>query len=405
MAFIVPTTQELKATNIATLEASLAQTSPAADKSFTKVLGAVEALNHAQLYRFALDKIKGNLAITGGWDDLLILGAEYGLTPTPAMAAILTATVTGTSGLYVPATIPFVGDINGLLYFPTSTVLVAGGVATLQLSCSTSGSIGNMAISDTLTIGSIVAGIGTTATVTAITSLGTDLEDIEVFRQRILFAIQASIGAGNAAQYKAWGEAVSGVQAIYPYAGFFDADTHVQTDDSPPSRTVFVECTTDLDPDGIPDSSLLNLVKAALTLDPDTLTGRLPLGLDSDTAVNSYLAVSPIMRSSFTITISGINISDTPTRVLASADLDAALTAYFIGLAPFLTGIDNPLYRADTITATSIGRIVADTLAAYGATATAITFKRGSGSVITSYLLLAGELAAYNAAGSVYNFI
>jgi uncharacterized phage protein gp47/JayE len=305
------------------------------------------------------------------------------------VATVLTATLPGTNGTIIPATRTFVGDSNGVRYSLDSSATVTGGVATLSLTANDAGVIGNLNNGDTLSIDTPVAGAETVATVTATTTTGADAEETEAYRLRVLDVIRAPGGGGNAADYRNWSQEVSGVFRAYPYAG--DA----AGSGSPPERTVYIEATTTIDPDGIPTTALLDDVRDNITTDPDTGLSRQPLGLTDDT-----LYVEAITRTSFYVRITGLQV-DILIEAAVKTEIETQLTAYFRSLRPFIDGVDAVIDRNDLITDLTVSDVVQDVLKANGGSAQSVSFDIISGGTIPEYQLGQGETAKLADSGGV----
>ena len=237
MAFNIPTTAASAAQILVNIESKLNQTSPALPKAFNRVLSVSLALVITGLYKYASERAKQNLVLTATGIDLERLGADRGVIRKSATAAVVISTLPADNGTVIPVTASFTVNVNGLRYFNNSSATAAAGVATLTLNAEQAGSAGSLAISDTLSIGAQIAGATTLATVTSIVSDGTDLEDQEVYRARVLTAYRAKTGGGNSADYRIWSEEVSGVKRAFPYAG----GPIDQVTPTPPERTVYVE--------------------------------------------------------------------------------------------------------------------------------------------------------------------
>ncbi len=393
MAQNIPTTKEIKDRNLANLEFSINQNSPLANRAFLRVLAALEALNYTEHYKFGVERTKQNLALTATDEDLELIGKEYGVIRKSAEAAVLTITLPGINGTVIPSTRSFVGNSNGIRYFPDSSTIITGGVATITVTAEQTGVVGNLNVAETLTIDTQVAGAETVATVTVIDNLGDEIEDQEIYRERVLFAERAVTGGGNVTDYKIWGEEVAGVKRIYPYAGKpFD----VILTSFPGDRTVYVEATTTIDPDGIAPPSLLAEVRTALNTDPLTGKTRPPLGL-----IDSTLYVESIVRTPFYVEIRYPNI-DPDIKAQVEADIEIAVTNYFLEIRPFVMGVDLIQNRNDRITTPSVSEIVEDVLASTGSFAEEIIFGTAPGSFITLYTLDPNELAKLAAGGITY---
>jgi hypothetical protein len=373
------TTTELFDRNLANIEGKINQTSPLNDKAFNRVLSAILALNDKELQNFAADRATANLVITATAGDLDILGAEYGVTRKPAEAAVLTIELPATTGTIIPVTVDYTGDSNGVRYLPDASATAAAGIATQSVTAQALGTAGNLNVSDTMSIGTQIAGAETQATVTVIDNTGADEETDAAYRQRILDKIQSVQGGGNSADYRIWSEEVAGVARAYPYAG------NALGTGSPPERIIYVEAETSIDPDGLAPGSLLTEVRDSITADPVTGISRQPLGLTDDT-----LFIVSITRTSFFVEIRGLSV-DATIEAQVKADVATAIETYFRSLRPFIDGLDVPSQRNDTITALTVGNIVQDVLGANGASAETVSFGLTASTTLPEYNLSQGE--------------
>ena len=89
MPLNIPTTAQITQRNLSNLESNLNQTAPANDKSFLKVLAAVEALAHTELYKLLVERSLQNLALTASGESLDKIGQEYDVIRKPAESAVL----------------------------------------------------------------------------------------------------------------------------------------------------------------------------------------------------------------------------------------------------------------------------------------------------------------------------
>ncbi len=380
----IPNTADLNAQYLAFIEAKLNQTSPLADRALNRALAQLLAMIGTLFNKLGAERILQNLAQTATGSDLDRLGAEVNITRIPAEAAQLTATIPGTDGNTIPITIDFVGDGNGVRYSLDAAATVTGGIATLSLTAQDLGVIGNLNIGDTLSIGTQVAGVETIATVTVVDNIGAEEETDDNYRERVLTALQGATGGSNAQDYKTWAEEVAGVAEAYPFSG--------QPFDEPPptsfpgDRTVYIESTTTVNPDGIPPPSLLTEVRTALNTDPVTGLSRPTLGL-----IDSTLFVEAIIRTSIHVTISGLSVE--PDVLGATKNqISTALTTHIFNVPMFVAGIDPPQDRADTITALSLSDVVQDIVSANGGIAEKVVFGTSPGQDLPGYTLDPGEL-------------
>lgn len=384
MAFNIPTTQELKDINLANLESALNQNAPLAEKAFLRVLSAVLALEQTGAYKFAAERAMQTLALTATGSDLDNIGLEFGVVRKAAEAAVLEISLPAQNGTVIPATVDFTGDANGVRYLPNSSSIAAGGFAIIDVTATETGVIGNLNIGDTLTIGTQIPGAEIVATVTQVLNTGAEEESEDAYRERVLFEIRTVSGGSNATDHKEWAEEVAGVERAYPYSGKpFD---NIE-ESFPGERTVYVQATTAVDPDGVPPPALLDEVRQSLLFDPITGDPRPALGLGDEN-----LFVEPIERLSFVVRIINLNISpDIEAQV--KADIETALTNYFFNLFPFIVGIDFPPDRNDTITDPSVSDIVQDVVAANSGSVEGVQFGFDLNNLLTLYILNPGELA------------
>ena len=388
MAFDIPTTQEIKDRNLANLESQLGQTAPINDKAFLRVLATLEAAGETSLYRLGIDRAMQCLALTATGAGLDIVGQEFGIIRKPAEAAILTITLPGDNGTVIPATVDYVGDSNKIRYFPESSVIITGGVATSNVTAETLGVIGNLNVSDTMTISFQIAGATTIATVAVVVNIGAEEETDDAYRQRVLAAERIATGGGNNGDHKA-----------YPYAGIPESplpgiDTAASV---PADRTVFVEAAVAVDPDGIAPTALKDEVRDAINTDPITGEDRPPAGL-----TDSTLFVETITRTEIFILITNFD-AGTGVEADIKNDISDALTAHFLSLKMFVVAIDIPAERNDLITKLTISDIVQGVLSGGDASAELIEFGLATTvpSPLDNFQLDEGELVKLGATGGI----
>lgn len=387
MSYNIPTTQETIDQFLANFEAELNQTSPLNDKAFLRVASVTEGMVFTSIFKYAAYKVKQTLAITASRAGLITIGNDLNLPIKPAEATVLEATLPGTDTTVIPQTIDFIGDANGVRYFLDSSATIGTptpGVAELSMTAEDAGVVGNLQVGDTLSIGTQVAGAETVATVTAITNTGAEEEGTEAYRVRVLDRLRAVFGGGNAADYREWAQEVAGVTRAYPYRG---KPVLLLAESFPPERTVYIEADTTIDPDGIAPQSLLDEVRASITTNPTTGKARQPAGLTDET-----LFVETIARTIFFVQITNLTVNQ-DIEATVKSEIASALTAYFLNIKPFVTGLDAEFDRNDKITDLSISNVVQDVLSANGASGQAVQFGVIVGFFLDEYQLNAGELA------------
>jgi uncharacterized phage protein gp47/JayE len=235
---------------------------------------------------------------------------------------------------------------------------------TLNLIATEGGADSDLIVGDIINIVSPIAGVELTAEVTVVTTQGSDEEDTEEYRQRVIDRWKAKPQGGAAVDYVVWGMEAPNSENIYPYAST-----------TPTEITIYLE--VDDQPDGIPTAPQLVIVEDYLTYDPDTgAQNRKPLGV--------ILDMQPISRTEFDIEITDLN-PDTPET---EQDIEDALTALFLQKEPYIQGLSTE--RLDYVTYAEAVSVIYSVLQAAGATVSAIDVEE-NGNPVTIYVLGDGE--------------
>lgn len=392
MAIEIPKTSDLVARNLALYESKVNQNVPATDKAFLKAMSVVLASVETELEKKMGADTKQNLALTARGTGLKEIGEDGGAgSPNAAEAAVLTGTVPSDPGKTLSGTISFVGDSNGVRYFPDSSATESGGFITTTVTASNVGISGNLIVGQTMTISAQVPGVGSVLTIISVDNVGASKESDESYRPKVLDNQRAIKGGGNSADYRKWSQVVSGVSRAYPYAGLPVTNPGVS---SPPDRTVYIEVDTDIDPDGIPPGSILTEVRAAINQDPTTTLDNEPLGL-----VNERLYVEPITRITLFFEVRGLDVPPADEASI-KAQIDAAFVDYARNLDLFIDGLDFISDKNDTITDLTISELVQGIIRSVGGDADGVTFGLSPGVYLPRYTLTEGEKA--KSGGVVY---
>jgi uncharacterized phage protein gp47/JayE len=141
----------------------------------------------------------------------------HGITPVPAEFATGNVTATGTNGQPIPA-----GTILRLdaatAYRVTTGQVIAGGTATLPVQAVLAGDDANIPAGTTLTFESPIAGVNSSATVTAgDIDGGVDEEGTEQLRARYLLHLRQKPTGGSDQDYIGWALEVAGVTRAWVY--------------------------------------------------------------------------------------------------------------------------------------------------------------------------------------------
>ena len=100
---------------------------------------------------------------------------------------------------------------SGLIYKVVSQAATIEGKISATVACSSSGPVGNLPAGTVLNIANPVDGIPSTATVSSISIEGTNDEDIETYRKRVLQKFRNKSQPGSPLDYHTWTMEVSGI--------------------------------------------------------------------------------------------------------------------------------------------------------------------------------------------------
>jgi hypothetical protein len=338
------------------------------------------------LYAFAADRARANLAITASEEDLEVKGEEYNVPRRMATAWRGKISLDLDAGVTLYLGTVFT-SANGRNYETTQTAIGGSGApAIISIACKEGGPGGNLSAGDTLTIQSPAEGAGRTAAVTAVDKMGLEKEGVEDYRLRVLDAIRGGSGGTGGAvddatgtteidvpacvtssDYRLAAEAVGGVARAYPFSGPPEGSGLVPV---PGQRVVYIECSRDIDPDGIPPQSLLDIVRAALITDPATGLSREALGAPTGP---DLLFVEPIIRTGLYVTVVNMTVIGSA-RAAAETAVTNAVRDIIAKFAPFVQGLDAEFDRKDEITNANISREIQNALDVFGGTAESVYF-------------------------------
>lgn len=396
MALSVPTTSEISDDIVADLAAALSQTIPLFPKAFTRVLAKAIAGVFILLYKYAgfifLQLFVAHASIEETTVNgkvirpLVELGRLVGVgDPTAATRAVLTIEIdvlnqTGT----LPAGAQLLRADTGVIYLTQSPVTLDAATKTVDVIASSdqdgnggAGVLGNLEVNDTLEFANPQSNVAQVATVTAVVTTAADAETTAAYRQRVLDRFQKKPQGGAYADYEQWAEEVEGVINAYPYTG------------DPGEVDVYVEVSTSIDADGIPDSAKLQEVIDSINLDVAGDATRRP--------VNAAVNALAITRTAFDVNITGLTADD---PVALRTELNTGIDEYFRTREPFIEGL-SVLPRKDRISQADLGGVVAGIVAAAGGSFTALELVKDS-VIITIYPLGEGEKAKLNGGKATY---
>lgn len=210
---------------------------PLLRRSVMRVLARVHAGANFLTYGF-LTWIKDQLFVsTADEENLVVHGAEYGINQKAAVKATGNFTATGTVATLVPANTELEAPDGQVYIVDSDTLIGSGGTALFSITAKVAGEDGNQDPSVILTFITPIAGINSTGTVdsNAITS-GTNEEDLEDLRDRILDRKRQPPHGGAEFDYIKWLKEIAGVTrawAIPQYMGVGTIGVAFVRDDDP----------------------------------------------------------------------------------------------------------------------------------------------------------------------------
>lgn len=347
---------EIKAQIIADIEGEIGQDTPILSRAFTRVIANALSGVIALLLRRILWAFLQIFTATCGEVALAYKERKYGITPSPALAAILSITITGDDGKTCKAGTYWTSPDNGLVYLQDAAAIISGSTATASVTCQSAGEDSTLAAGATLSLVSPQDGI-VSAVVASVTTEGQDADTLEERRAVVADREKRTDEIGTSGWYIAKALEVPGVAlARAKRLGTGDVDVYPVLALSGPSR--------------VPSAGMLATIQAYIG---DEL--RRPF-------CASVYALAPVERTA-TVTISGLDPADVTTK----ANIDAAIQAYFYAAYP--RQYSDEVDATDKITRDAISAIVS----ANGASSTGIDLTiSGIGSGVTSYTLPVGEI-------------
>ena len=369
MSLDIPTTAELRANIISGLESSLGQTIPILPKAFLRVLSTVLAGVLVTEYKYGGFIFLQMFVSTASLQSVTVNGktvsplTEWGRLvglgdPTPATAAEMDLTIDVLNQVgTLPSGTQLLHGASGVVYLSTAAIALDAATKTVPVIAANDqsgggglGTIGNRVVGETLSFVSPIPDVSPNATVATITTTGADAETEDAYRIRVLDRFQKRPQGGAYADYEQWGEEVAGVANIYPYTG------------APGEVDVYVESATEVD--GIPTQAQLDAVAASIELDDNGLASRRP--------AYAFVNTLPITRVSYDVEVNGLIVDDV---VQTQADINDALTEFFIGREPFIEGLSIPP-RVDQISQTGVAGVVEDIATAAGGIVVSVRVER-----------------------------
>ncbi len=169
------------------------------------------------MYPYALWIYKQCFPQTCGFPALILWGFIADEAYNYGQKALLRIKLANVSADYLSAQVVYKELVSGLTYKTISQTPAVDNVIIATVECTKAGSCGNLEMGTELIIANPYAGIPDKAEVVSILTQGTEDEDVEVYRQRILNKFRKKSQCGAPRDYHTWGVSVSGIIDMLPY--------------------------------------------------------------------------------------------------------------------------------------------------------------------------------------------
>lgn len=366
----IPTIEEIKDRIFTDITTKINQGVPVLPLSFVRVLsGAIAGISFL-LYQAILWVYKQIFPQSAEYENLKLLGAIVGITPTPAVSAIILCTVPGTTGAWVYSGETFIASNNITYRVTTDTEVISGNATNVPMLALTSGEDGNLDNGEVLDIVRTSLSLTGTATVTGTQTTGADEESQASFSARVIIRYRTRYITGSTAAYVLNGLECANFIWIGPYS---NATYPNQID---------VYGRVDNTATGIPTSAQLLELADCLTYDP--VTGKKYLK-----PVCDILNCLPIENRQFDIAV--YIHAGTPT---IEALVETALDDYIYALEPYIEGVS--VSRKNVMTNTDAAHAADSIAVQYDAKVTQVIITDViTGLVETNYTLYGGTFATW----------
>lgn len=364
----IPTATEIYDRIVTDITGKINQGTPSLPLSFVFVLAKAISGPIYLLYFAILWVYKQIFPQTADYTVLELLGAIVGLTPDPAVAAVLLCTIPGTTGQWVYIGELFIGP-NGIVYKVTAdTEIIAGEATDVPLLALTSGEIGNLEVGEILDIQQTNLYLDGTAEVTSVDTTGSEKESQASFSAVVVARYKRRITGGSPFDYYLWGLETPNFDWIGVYAkpGY-------------PS-TILIYGHVDNQTDGIPTSGQLDDLEDYLTYDPVSgKTHRKP--------TNDTLEIAAIDNETYNLTFDIVD-----GNVTIKTAIEEELTTYIASLRPYIEGVSD--VKRDILSNSNLMAIANDVASESDTFISACEIERDSDSQVEDYFQLTGGTLA-----------
>lgn len=271
-------------------------------------------------------------------------------------------------------------DLTGKIYIVDETKTLENDTETVDLLCTSIGTIGNLETGDKLYFVAPLGNVKKEAEVTTVLEVAIDDETEADYRYRVVNRWRVQPQGGALADYRIWGMEVSGVLNIYPY----------NDDDSPNGVILYVSGNSSVFPDRIPSAALLVAVGNACTYNPETgIANRKPMTAAIDPQNDgTYTNIRPVTLKIFDIYIEGL------TGISAlefSNNVRTPIKEYFLGREPYIRGLSDDNNKTNLVSKNNVSSVVDQVAISLKAEFDNVIMKEGE-TAIPAYTLGMGEL-------------
>lgn len=275
----------------------------------------------------------------------------------------------------------FVSSINNVIYITTQAYTLVGTVDTIEVISTEIGTIGNLETGDPISLVNPLGIIDRDAVVNSLITAGVDAETEASYRTKVEEFFRQRPQGGAYVDYRQWASEVPGVLQTYWYTG--DIPTYVLG---------YVSGESDIYPDRIPNTALLEAVGNAVTF--STVNGvkvadRKPVGAIVDPAGDeSYSNINAVTVKGFEVDVVDLVADDLAT---VKDLVFSAVNSYFLDSEPYIEGLSSQSAKNNIQQSAIIGIINTVVQANNASFLTAILYLDSS--VVPNYTLEQGELS------------
>ena len=223
MAHKQPEIKEIQARIIADIEGRLGQQIPFFKKAAWRVLAWALAGVFSIIYKYIDYRSVQVFVQTADETGLKYWGEIYDINRGGSQASKFTVLVKGPNGIPIKAGTQYIKNTTGVVYRQLDSVLLVDGEAVVTVVATESGVKGNLYVGDTIAPINPI-GVEKNVSVVSLLTTGTNPENIEVWRQRIIERIRNPPQGGALADYPIWATQPTGIKRAFPMLGMPGVD-------------------------------------------------------------------------------------------------------------------------------------------------------------------------------------